>query len=131
MVLVPPRLLRQHLFTEIELWWWCLHLPGRPFPATNTNQETYSFLKLNKLVVSSRAHSRNYHNWKRTPLFSHLSPITGRKECAFMLCACLFTTSGSVDPGYSPTTRIRLIWISPTTKWQSSIWLIFQLHLLQ
>ena len=29
-------------------------------------------------------------------------------------CACLFTTSGSVDPGYSPTTRIRLIWISPT-----------------
>lgn len=32
---------------------------------------------------------------------------------------------------YSPTTRIRLIWISPTTKWQSSIWLIFLLHLLQ
>ena len=58
MVLVPPRLLWHYLFTEIGLWWWCLHLPGRPFPATNTNQETYSFLKLNKLVVSSRAHSR-------------------------------------------------------------------------
>lgn len=33
-----------------------------------------------------------------------------------MLCACLLSTSGSVHPGYSPTTRIRLIWISPTTK---------------
>jgi hypothetical protein len=32
-------------------------------------------------------------------------------------CSCLLLpTSGEVDPGYSPTTRIRLIWISPTIR---------------
>lgn len=49
-----------------------------------TLQDTYSFLKLNKLVASSRAHSRNYHNWKRTPVYvSHLSSTTGREGVRF------------------------------------------------
>lgn len=34
----------------------------------------------------------------------------------FHVVCLLLPTSGEVDPGYSPTTRIRLIWISPTTK---------------
>lgn len=54
------------------------------------------------------------HNWKRTPSVTNRSPPE-EGECASMLCACLLSTSGSVHPGYSPTTRIRLIWISPTT----------------
>ena len=44
-------------------------------------------IKLNDLA-SSRAHSRNYHNWKRTPL-SLLTclPQLVDMECAFMLCS--------------------------------------------
>lgn len=39
----------------------------------------------------------NHHNWKRTPLrlLTCLPKLVDR-ECAFTLCACLFTTSGSV-----------------------------------
>ncbi|QLU25297.1 hypothetical protein HV192_16105 [Klebsiella oxytoca] len=34
----------------------------------------------------------------------------------FHVMCLLLPTSGEVDPGYSPTTRIRLIWVSPTKK---------------
>ena len=30
-----------------------------------------------------------HHNWKRTPVYSHLPSTTDEKECAFMLCADL------------------------------------------
>lgn len=48
-------------------------------------------IKLNDLA-SSRAHSRNYHNWKRTPLslLTCLPKLVDR-ECAFMLCPDLFS----------------------------------------
>ena len=46
-------------------------------------------IKLNDLA-SSRAHSRNYHNWKRTPILLHTClPQLVDRECAFMLCASL------------------------------------------
>lgn len=89
---------------------------------------------LKERVGSSRAHSRNYHNEEgtagvriertfslpitrfRTILASGIEPDS--VPCSSVLsslCACLLSTSGSVHPGYSPTTRIRLIWTSATT----------------
>lgn len=38
------------------------------------------------------------HSWKHTPLANKPIPISERVECASILCACLLTTSGSVDP---------------------------------
>ena len=83
------------------LWRWCLHLPppastclhlpARPELTAYTNQDTFSFLKLNMLVASSRAHSRNYHNWKRTPVYvSHLSSTTGREGVRFHVVCLSF-----------------------------------------
>lgn len=55
------------------------------------------------------------HNWKRTPSVTNRSPPE-RRGMRFHVVCLLFSTSGEVDPGYSPTTRIQVIWISPTTK---------------
>lgn len=43
-------------------------------------------------------------------------PTTDEDGMRFHVVCLLLSTSGEVDPGYSPTTRIRVIWISPTTK---------------
>lgn len=55
------------------------------------------------------------HNWKRTPSVTNRSPPE-RRGMRFHVVCLLFSTSGEVGPGYSPTTRIRLIWIPPTMR---------------
>ena len=55
------------------------------------------------------------HNWKRTPSVTNRSPRPMEDGMRFQVVCLLLPTSGEVDPGYSPTTRIRVIWISPTT----------------
>lgn len=101
---------------ELQGWYWyrqhCLQLsyflvtrvvvvvPPPAGLATSgdvTLQDTYSFLKLNKLVASSRAHSRNYHNWKRTPVnVSHLSSTTGREGVRFHVVSFHLNTTVKV-----------------------------------
>lgn len=106
----------------------CLRLESSPFP--------HAYWVPNRPCNAVPGASRWYqpvNNWYRQLLFH---PTLLRNECYRLtvprahsrihciakpvICACLFTTSGSVDPGYSPTTRIQLIWVSPTT-WRSSV----------
>ncbi|EPH9698194.1 hypothetical protein [Enterobacter hormaechei] len=47
-------------------------------------------------VINSHLQFSIAYNWKHTPPANKPIPISERGECASILCACLFTTSGSV-----------------------------------
>lgn len=89
-----------------------LHIPVVRI-AHGTSREPSGLLTLH-VPYNGREYCRSQleaHSFSYKPV-----PTTDEDGMRFHVVCLLLPTSGEVDPGYSPTTRIRVIWISPTTK---------------